>query len=52
MTVVEFNTAGRCSHCGGVVQNVEGRRRTVSQLATIHGESCPGVLRRKQKETA
>jgi hypothetical protein len=40
----------RCSYCYGLVRNVEGRRKTIEQLTTIHNETCPGA-RRGRKET-
>lgn len=45
-----LNTAGRCEHCNGIVQNIDGRRIPIDKLTAIHNQSCPGQPKTKTKE--
>jgi hypothetical protein len=42
--VIKLNSAGRCSHCDGIVTNIESRAGcSLTRLAVIHEHTCPGV---------
>jgi hypothetical protein len=48
---ITLNTSGRCPHCGAIVTNIEGRRRTKQQLAATHEKTCPGLHRGEKPTT-
>lgn len=49
--LLELNSSGVCSRCGGVVTNPPSRRGcSLATLVKVHEESCPGVFRGKRQQ--